>query len=103
MIKFLDKNGEVIHIDTGEPDLLNYPLAKDFPEGWRAENLELDELKILRPIVGGGRLKDPPHEIANKAWKSLEALIEILEEERGKKGELSQKIKDKLADKGGTK
>ncbi len=100
MIKFLDKDGNIIHIDTGDPDLLKYPPSEHFPEGWTWEVLLPEELKILRPPRKGGPLPDPPHEAIRKMKIENDLLKEILEEElKHPKGYYQELIKDKLKNK----
>ncbi len=97
MIKFLDKDGNIIHIDIGEPDPLNYPPSKDFPKGWTTEVLTPGELKLLYSTRKGGPLPDPPHDQIRKLKEENKLLKEILEEElKLPKGRLQERIKEKL-------
>ncbi len=96
MIKFVGKSGNVIHIDTGNPDPKNYPPAKDFPEGWKWEELSPEEFKVLRPPQKGARLPDPPHETIRQLTEENHLLKAVLEEKLGlKAGDIQKAIEVK--------
>jgi hypothetical protein len=83
-IKFKDKDGKLLYIDTGSPDPEEYARKQNLPNGWNWE--EIDDISPYVELPKGREFEPDIREF-------LRSLVEVLEEEL--KLELKGKVKEK--------
>jgi hypothetical protein len=109
MIKFMDKNGEILCMVSGRVDPNKFPRARTFPEGWTWKEIDAEEEGTLCPHPKGIYHEDldTPHEriMRLKAEhedlkKRHEATVELMEEKLGlQKGKFKEELALKLSKK----
>ena len=83
-IKFKDKDGKLLFIDTGSPDPGEYARKQNLPNGW-----DWEEIVDISPYLELSKVK----EFEPNIREFLRSLVEVLEEEL--KLELKGKVKEK--------
>lgn len=80
MIKFIDKKGNLLGFDCGDPDPSVYASQRGFPDGWRVEEITKADLEALkRPITSQWeRGPSGSAEKADQGWEFLHAMFESL-------------------------